>query len=556
MTGSSTVDVQVSTPPPIRAANPTRGRWLLAGAAFLLQLAIGAVYAWSVFAKALQNKHSTFALGNEQAALPFSVTIGMIFLGTFLGGRIQDVKGPRIVALTGGIIYSGGVLLAGLASGRDQYWLLITAYGVIAGFGLGMAWIVPVTMLQKWFPDKRGLISGIAVGGVGFGAVVTSPVAQRLVDLYPRVPTRAFIWLGLGYLAMVLIGGLQFRNPPPGYQVPGYTPAAGNAAGPSERDYSPAGALRTPQWYLLTTILTLNVTAGIGLIAVSAVAAHDIAGYGVASAATFTGAMGFFNGAGRIFWGWLSEQVGRMTVYATMFGIQTVCFVVLPYATAPAQFAMLVAAVNLCFGGGFGALPATAGDYFGLRHAGAIFGLMIVGWSIGGILGPLLVASLIAHWGYVVAFTTVGVLMFASIVLPLITRPPAVRATAQTVWVWPGLTDTHYEWAVSPPGDGQRDGQQDVRHQGPQATPGLPAVSAGHVASHNGARAGAHVDVQLAEMAMGDQVVQPGVAVDTRPAELTGAEWEELSALRRENRRLRDEIENLKRSAGFFVKTP
>jgi OFA family oxalate/formate antiporter-like MFS transporter len=410
--------------------NPTRGRWLIAAAGVLLQLALGAVYAWSVFAKALQNKESAFALTKAQAALPFSVTIGMIFLGTYIGGRIQDSKGPRIVALTGGVIYSVGVLLASLASGHSQLWLLILGYGVIAGFGLGLGYIVPVAMLQKWFPDRRGLITGIAVGGFGFGAVLTSPIAQRLVDHYARIPTRAFLWLGIGYLVMTLVGASFFRNPPQGYQVPGWTPATSGPVIVSGRDYTPAEALRTPRWYLLAAILTLNVTAGIGLISVASSAAVDIAGYSTAAAATFTGIMGLFNGGGRIFWGWLSERIGRMTAFIGMLGIQGICFLILPHASAPAMFAVLGALVYLCYGGGFGTMPATAGDYFGLRNAGAIYGLMIIGWSLGGVVGPLLVANLIQGKAYTTAFTTIAIMALVAIILPVITRRPVAERRA------------------------------------------------------------------------------------------------------------------------------
>lgn len=407
--------------------DPVRGRWLIAAAGVLLQLALGAVYGWSVFAKALHRPENAFALSKAQAALPFSVTIGMIFLGAFIGGRIQDRRGPRSVALVGGVVYAAGVLLAGLADGRDRYWLLVLGYGVVAGFGLGLAYIVPVAMLQKWFPDKRGLITGIAVGGFGFGAVLTSPVAQRLVDRYAEVPTRAFLWLGPAYLVMATVGAAFFRDPPAGYRVPGWEPSAAGPVVRAGRDFSTAEALRTPQWYLLTAILALNVTAGIGLISVAAASAQDIAGYSAATAATFTGVMGLFNGGGRIFWGWLSERTGRMPAFIGMLTIQGTCFLILPHASAPALFAVLAALVYLCYGGAFGTMPATAGDYFGLPNAGAIYGLMVVGWSIGGVAGPLVVANLADGAAYTTAFTTVAVIAFAALALPLIARPPAER---------------------------------------------------------------------------------------------------------------------------------
>lgn len=409
------------------AADPTRGRWLLALSAILLQLALGAVYAWSTFAKALSAKDSAFHLSKTEVALPFSVTIAMIFIGTFIGGRWQDRKGPRVVALTGGVVYSIGILLASLSRDRSQFWLLVLGYGVIAGFGLGLGYIVPIAMLQKWFPDKRGLITGIAVGGFGFGAVITSPVAQQLIKSDPRVPTKAFLWLGIAYLIAALIGASQFRNPPAGYAVPGFVPKTTGRTVDSGKDYTEKEALRTPQWYLLTLILTLNVLAGIGLISVVASAASAVAGYGAAAAATLTGVMGLFNGGGRIFWGWLSEKTGRMAAFMGMLGLQGISFLILPHASSAALFAVLAAIIYLCYGGGFGTMPATAGDFFGLRNAGGIYGLMIVAWSAGGVIGPLVVASLISGKSYTRAFTTVGIIALVALVLPMITRPPRLR---------------------------------------------------------------------------------------------------------------------------------
>src|SRR5215217_724494 len=215
--------------------NATSGRWGLVAAALLLQFSIGAVYAWSVFSKALQNA-SAFHLTKDEAALPFEVTIGMIFVGTYVGGRIQDRRGPRIVALVGGVIYGLGVILASFAQDRSQLPLLIAGYGVIGGFGLGVAYIVPIAMLQKWFPDRRGLITGLAVGGFGFGAVVTAPIAQALIGRNPDVPTSAFLPLGIAYLIFSVLGACFFRNPPAGYKVPGYVPATSGKVVDSGRD--------------------------------------------------------------------------------------------------------------------------------------------------------------------------------------------------------------------------------------------------------------------------------------------------------------------------------
>ncbi len=411
------------------ADNPTKGRWGLVAAALLLQFSIGAVYAWSVFGKALQSPDA-FGLSKVEASLPFTVTIAMIFIGAYLGGRWQDRKGPRTVALTGGVIYAVGIILASFVSGADQLWLLILSYGVISGFGLGLAYIVPIAMLLKWFPDKRGLITGLAVGGFGFGAVLTSPVAQALIERNRDVPTRAFLPLGIAYLIMSLVGASFFRNPPAGYSVPGWTPAASTAASRSTHDYTQGEALRTPQWYLLTAILTLNVAAGIALISQAAAAAADIAGYSTAAAASVVGIWAIFNGAGRVVWAAASDKVGRMPAFAAMLGLQGVCFLLLPHAANAALFFLLGAIIYLCYGGGFGTMPATAGDFFGVKFAGAIYGLMLIGWSLGGVLGPQLAAALASGGAYTRAYTAIGVLALAAVALTFLTRVPGQREDA------------------------------------------------------------------------------------------------------------------------------
>jgi OFA family oxalate/formate antiporter-like MFS transporter len=408
-------------------------RWLILVAGVLVQLAIGAVYAWSVFAKALQSPDA-FGWSKSQASTPFEVVIGMIFVGSFVGGRLQDRRGPRIVALTGGVIYGAGVILASFAGDRSSLWLLILGYGVIGGFGLGMVYIVPIAMLQKWFPDKPGLITGIAVAGFGFGAVITAPLGQRLIDNTPSVPTKAFLPLGIGYLVAILIGASLFRNPPP--VTPGTTSAASAGAdldrGPA-RDFTTREALSTPQWYLLTAILTLSVTAGISLISVAAGSATDIAGYSKLAAASLVGTLGLFNGGGRILWGWVSDRIGKMPAFMGILGIQGVCLILIPHASSAVMFAVLAALVYTCYGGAFGTMPSTAGRFFGVREAGAIYGLMLVGWSIGGVVGPLLIARLIGdNKAYTLGFTVIGIIALAAMAVPLVTRRPAVRDAGTT----------------------------------------------------------------------------------------------------------------------------
>jgi len=410
--------------------NPTRGRWGLVVAALLLQLSLGAVYAWSVFGSALQ-KAGPWKLSKPESTLPFEVAIGMIFIGTYLGGRIQDRRGPRTVAVIGSVIYGIGVIVASFAKDGDHLAVLVIGYGVLAGFGLGLAYIVPIAMLQKWFPDKRGLITGLAVGGFGFGAVITAPIAQALVRRTPDEPTSVFLPLGIAYLVFSVAGSLFFRNPPAGYSVPGYVPATTGKVVDSGRDYTQGEALKTWQWYALAAILTLAVLAGISFISQAAASFADVAGYSALAAASAVGLLGLFNGAGRIFWAAVSGRLGRMPTFIAILALEGICLLLLPHAHNGALFFVLCAVVYLCYGGAFGTMPATAGDFFGVKNAGGIYGLMLIGWSLGGVVGPLIAAALIgSDKDYTTAYTTIGIIALVAIILPVITRMPRTRRDA------------------------------------------------------------------------------------------------------------------------------
>lgn len=379
----------------------------------LIQLVVGGVYAWSLFGRALQAPEA-LGLTPVQAGVPFEVAIGMIFLGTSIGGRLQDRSSPRVVALLGSIIYAGGLMLASLARDPGDFWLLVLGYGVIGGFGLGVAYIVPVALLQKWFPRQRALVTGIAVGGFGFGATLTSPIAQSLLAGSPEAPATAFLPLGAGYLVLGVIGSLLMFKPP--VEAAGET-TLGN-------DLTVGQALRTPQWYLLTAVLVVAVAAGISLVSMMATASVEIAGFDAAGAATIVGALALFNGVGRIAWAAVAQKLGALPVLAVLLGLEGLALILLPHATGIA-FLGLAAVVYLCYGGAFGTLPGAAGDFFGLKHAGAIYGLMLVGWSLAGVLGPLAATAMVgADGNYRLAFSVMGALAVLGVLLPLVTRRP------------------------------------------------------------------------------------------------------------------------------------
>lgn len=401
----------------------TDNRWVLAAAAVLVQFALGAVYAWSVFVEPLQ---AEFGWSRSQATLPFTVTIGVLFLGTLLGGRIQDRTGPRPVALVGVVVYGAGVALAALTTSPDRLWLLVATYGVIGGFGLGLAYIVPIAMLAKWFPDRRGLATGIAVGGFGAGALVTAPAAERL--LVQAGISTTFLVLGAAYLLAGGLGAALFKDPPG-------EDTDDAAAGPDEgrADHGLGQALRTPQWYLLTAILFLNVTVGIAVISQASPMAQEITGADAAAAAALVGILAIFNGAGRVVWASLSDRLGRMRVFLVMFVLQAGAFVLMANSTGIVAFGALAALVYLCYGGSFGTMPATAADFFGTRNAGSIYGAMIVAWSAGGVVGPLVTAALREATGsFILPLYLLGALALVSTVLPALTRPPRAPEAEQT----------------------------------------------------------------------------------------------------------------------------
>lgn len=391
-------------------------RWLALAGGVLVQIVLGGVYAWSLFGRALQAPEA-MGLSHVLAAVPFEVAIGMIFVGASIGGRLQDRSSPRVVSLVGTALYAMGILLASFAHSADQYWLLVLGYGLIGGFGLGVAYIVPVALLQKWFPERAAVVTGLAVGGFGFGATLTSPIAQHLIGLSPADPAGAFRLLGVGYLVAGLAGSAMLVSPP----------SSGRRA-VRDGDFTPAEALRTRQWYLLTGTLTIAVLAGIALISMMAGAAVDVAGLDAGAAAAAVGVLALFNGGGRIAWAAVAQRVGQLPVLIAILVIEGAALLVLPHTTGM-WFLALAAVVYLCYGGAFGTMPSTAGRFFGLTHAGAIYGLMLVGWSLGGVVGPLLASSLVGDAGnYTLAFSVVGALAVGGVLLPLITRPPQRRA--------------------------------------------------------------------------------------------------------------------------------
>jgi MFS transporter, OFA family, oxalate/formate antiporter len=394
-------------------------RVVIAIAGVVMQVALGAVYAWSVFRDAL-----TEAYGGASATAvntTFSITIFTLGFAAFVGGLWMGRSGPRIVALTAGVLYGIGIFLASFA--ESSLTLLYLTYGFIAGAGIGLGYIVPVATLIKWFPDKRGFITGIAVAGFGGGAFVTAFVARGLVA--SSGPFSAFAILGVVYLVMVVGAALFMKNPPEGWKPEGWEPDTSGGGERSDVDYDLGGATRTWQWYALWALLFLNVTAGIAIITEAAPMAEEIAGVSAVVAAGLVSIISVGNALGRFFWAWLSDAIGRKWVFFVMFLLQAVLFFVLPLASAYVLLAILSFIIVSCYGGGFGTMPAFAADYFGSANVGKIYGLMLTAWSFGGVLGPILISRVIDTTNsYTLAFYIIAVIMLGSAVVAFFVRPP------------------------------------------------------------------------------------------------------------------------------------
>jgi OFA family oxalate/formate antiporter-like MFS transporter len=395
-------------------------RWGLAAAGFLMQMALGAVYAWSVFVNPLVK---LFHWSKPDVTLTFTISIFVLGVAAFFGGLWLNKKGPRVVALTGGFLYGLGVFLASFSS--EKLWLYLS-YGLIGGIGLGFGYIVPVAVLVKWFPDKRGIITGIAVGGFGAGALVTAPVATGLIQSVGVLQT--FAYLGIAYGAVTMATGFLMKNPPDGWKPEGWSPSATLSKQRAAKDYTLSGALKTWQWWALWLLLFLNVTAGISLISQESPMFQEIANVNASVAAGMVGIVAIGNAVGRIFWASISDAITRRWTFVVMFLIQVGLFWMLPGIASVTILTTVSFIILMCYGGGFGTMPAFAADYFGSKNVGPIYGLMLTAWGSASAFGPLLIAHLRqASGSYVSGLHIIAGVMAVSVLLPILVSPPKAQ---------------------------------------------------------------------------------------------------------------------------------
>ncbi|MFE0190374.1 OFA family MFS transporter [Streptomyces sp. NPDC058989] len=375
-------------------------RWLVPPAALSIHLAIGQAYAWSVFKPPLE---SALKLSGTASALPFQLAIVMLGLSAAFGGTLVERNGPRWAMCVSALCFCGGLLVAAVGAAAGRYWLIVLGYGVIGGIGLGIGYISPVSTLIKWFPDRPGMATGIAIMGFGGGALIASPWSVQLLAALGSDTSgiaRTFLVMGACYAVFMSLGVVLVRVPADDWRPPGRPAVAASAARPlvTTAQVSARGALRTPQFWCLWVILCMNVTAGIGILEKAAPMVSDFfartaAPVSASAAAGFVGLLSLANMLGRIVWSSASDLAGRKNAYRLYLGAGALMYLLIALAgDASKPLFIACAAVILSFyGGGFATLPAYVKDLFGTYQVGAIHGRLLTAWSTAGVLGPLIV---------------------------------------------------------------------------------------------------------------------------------------------------------------------
>lgn len=422
-------------------------RWLVVIGAILIQLALGAIYAWSVFTKLLTDVDGIYQFSAQQAAWVFSAGLATFAIVMVLAGKWQAKSGPTIVALTGGIVLGIGYMLGGLFG--NSFWTQFFFIGIIGGAGIGLAYVVPIAVGVKWFPDKKGLITGLAVAGFGFGATIWVKLADswfggllnttNVLGL-PAVQSVFFIY-GVIFLILVLLGSMVMVNPPEGYAPKGWTPpapVAGKAVG--NINYSSSRMLRTPQFYALWSVFIFSALSGlmviycIRLFGIDALNYHGFENAGII-AGTAMAWYAIFNGLGRILWGMASDKIGRKTSIIAMTLFQGIIMLMLYHVfinfALSTGFIIAASIIGFNFGGNFALFPAATADFFGNKSLGSNYGWMFTAYGFAGILGPQLAgyfkdsaAGSGAPVVWMTPFIIAGVLCIVGTIIMALTKPP------------------------------------------------------------------------------------------------------------------------------------
>ncbi|WP_010136735.1 L-lactate MFS transporter [Ochrovirga pacifica] len=360
-----------------------KNRWLIAASAVGIHISIGSVYAYSVMTNPVKD-----VFGVEGSVIKWAFKIAILLLGlsaAFLGRWVEKV-GPKISGTTAGLFYGIGVLGAGFAVQLESLTLFYICYGVIGGIGLGLGYITPVSTLVKWFPDKRGLATGMAIMGFGFAALIFGPVMAKLFESVGVA--NAFYILGIIYMILILSSARYIERPPEGYVPNGFKAGAQKHIKQDLSNSSANEALKTSRFYYMWIMMFINISCGIAIISAASPMMQEKLNYTPMQAAAVVGFIGVFNGLGRITWSTLSDYLGRANTFIIFFSFQILAFYFLPKIQVETAFLIVLFTVITMYGGGFSTLPAFLGDLFGTKQLGAIHGMVLAAWGLAGVIGP------------------------------------------------------------------------------------------------------------------------------------------------------------------------
>ena len=365
-----------------------KNKWLIVLSAIGIHICIGSVYAWSVLTKPIMQ-----AMGFSLQQVTWTFSIAILFLGLsagFLGSYVEKY-GPRRSGLVSTAFFGIGMLGTAFALNQGSLALMYIFYGVIGGIGLGTGYITPVSTLVKWFPNNRGLATGLAIMGFGFASLIAGPVMQLLIAQYGLI--NNFIILGCIYIVVMTASSL-YLEPPKATITSSDTKFKANIPADSSPQFTVQQATKTWQFYALWWVFFTNITCGIGLLAVASPMAQEVIKMSPLAAASMVGIIGLLNGLGRIVWSTVSDYIGRRNTYIAFFAIEIIAFYMLAGVTDSWLFQALIFIIITCYGGGFSCMPAYLSDLFGTKQLSAIHGRILTAWGLAGIAGPLLLSCI------------------------------------------------------------------------------------------------------------------------------------------------------------------
>jgi MFS family permease len=432
----------------VSVAPPGFSRWLVPPAALSIHLAIGQVYSFSIFKNPLLALRGADGVvwSLKEVGYIFSIAIAMLGVSAALFGKWLETAGPRKAMFVAATCFGSGFLVAAGGAATHSLALIYLGYGVIGGVGLGLGYISPVSTLIKWFPDRPGLATGLAIMGFGGGAMIGSPLGTKLMTFYKASahPIAAtWVTMGLLYFVFMMFGVFTIRVPQEGWKPAGWVPRATGSALISTHKVDVNAASRTPQFWLLWVILCMNVTAGIGILEQASPMIQDLFRGRVSAiaAAGFVGLLSLFNMGGRFVWASMSDFIGRKTTYFVFFVLGLLLYLALPFTeithlNSVTLFVLIAGALISMYGGGFATIPAYLKDLFGGYHVSAIHGRLLTAWSTAGIVGPLIVNGILDHYvanhlpkqqAYPVILHIMAGLMVVGFIANLLVRPVAQK---------------------------------------------------------------------------------------------------------------------------------